>query len=410
MAALVGGSQQPGTSTQLVVTLVGGGNSTHCLAPLLAAAGFPVNILTRRPEAWNKDEITVVNEDLKWIRATKISCKPNLITSDPSECIPQSDIIWFAGVPIHHNPALLQKIKAHLNPNRHVFIGTICCYGGFEWVVRRELGPGNYSCFGTQLIPWCCGTVEYGNTGVIFGAKRMLRVVTSCGYDRLGLKSILAPILRQDLRDTHFLASTLWPNNSSLHPPILYGLFKDWDGVTGYEAGSLPIRIYAEMSESSAKCVCQMDEELCAIVAALRLVYPNDVHLQSSFSMKDCVIENYTDQVKDKSTTATCVSTNTAFGKHNIPYTTLSNGKIVPTLKHKFFETDLPFGLVTFKDIATMCEVKTPLIDAMILWNQKLIDKNYLNDDFSAGKDIEEAIVPSRMGYTLGEGPTSILS
>ena len=134
-------------------------------------------------------------------------------------------------------PALLQTIKAHLDPTRHVFIGTICCYGGFEWVVRRELGPGNYSCFGTQLIPWCCGTVEYGSTGVIFGAKRMLRVVTSGGFDRLGLKSVLAPILRQDLRDTHFLASTLWPNNSSLHPPILYGLFKDWDGVTGYAPG-----------------------------------------------------------------------------------------------------------------------------------------------------------------------------
>ena len=70
--------------------------------------------------------------------------------------------------------------------------------------------------------------------------------------------------------------------------------------------------------------------------------------------LRDCVIENYKDQVKDKTNTATCVSSNTAFGKHNIPYTTLADGKIVPTLKHKFFETDLPFGLVTFKDIATM--------------------------------------------------------
>ena len=36
------------------------------------------------------------------------------------------------------------------------------------------------------------------------------------------------------LTDTDFLASSLWPNNPSLHPPILYGLFKDWDG------GALP--------------------------------------------------------------------------------------------------------------------------------------------------------------------------
>ena len=162
------------------------------------------------------------------------------------------------------------------------------------------------------------------------------------------------------------------------------------------------MRIYAEMTEESGKCVCQMDEELCAIVAALRKVYPDDVHLKSSFSMRDCVIENYTDQVKDKTNTATCVSSNTAFGKHNIPYTTLDDGKIVPTLKHKFFETDLPFGLVTFKDIATMVGVATPLIDAMILWNQKLIGKEYVKADMSmTGADIGECIVPSHMGYKV---------
>ena len=29
----------------------------------------------------------------------------------------------------------------------------------------------------------------------------------------------------------------------------------------------------------------------------------------------------------------------------------------MPTLAHKFFETDLPFGLCTFKDIANMLKV-----------------------------------------------------
>ena len=55
---------------------------------------------------------------------------------------------------------------------------------------------------------------------------------------------------------------------------------------------------------------------------------------------------------------------------------------------------------MTCKDIAVMVDVKTPLIDAMILWNQKLIGKEYLKNNFEPGRDIEEAIVPSRMGYT----------
>ena len=41
--------------------------------------------------------------------------------------------------------------------------------------------------------------------------------------------------------------------------------------------------------------------------------------------------------------------TNKAFAKHKIPYKKLPDGTVVPVIAHKFFETDLPFGLVTFK-------------------------------------------------------------
>jgi opine dehydrogenase len=386
----------------VTVTLVGGGNSTLCLAPLVAAAGFKCNILTRRPNDWH-DEVEVVNEDLGWLKVTSVKSRPDVVTSDAARVIPESDIVWFAGVPIHHNPSLLQAIKNYLPKTRHVFIGTICCYGGFEWVVQRELGPGNYTVFGTQLIPWCCGTREYGSTGVIFGAKRFLRIVTSHGLDRLDVKKMLKPILRQPLMDTNFLASTLWPNNSSLHPPIMYGLFKDWDGQSGFDRSSLPVKIYAEMTDESAKYVCEMDAELCAIVDALRRVFPGkDAFLTSDFSMRACVLENYEDQVADPSSTASTIRTNAAFGQHKIPYTELPDGKIVPTLQHKFFETDLPYGLVTFHDIASMVGVSTPLIDDIIRWNQRLIGKEYMAADGSlTGKDIHEAIVPSLWGMGM---------
>lgn len=158
------------------------------------------------------------------------------------------------------------------------------------------------------------------------------------------------------------------------------------------------------MTEESAKYVCAMDKELCSIVGALSRVFPNDTQLKSDFSMKYCILENYEDQVEDKSNTASCIRTNSAFAKHKIPYTELSNGLIVPTLKHKFFETDLPYGLVTFKDTATMVGVSTPLIDKMILWNQKLIGKDYMKDGGSLeGADINEAVVPSLYGLKLND-------
>jgi len=75
---------------------------------------------------------------------------------------------------------------------------------------------------------------------------------------------------------------------------------------------------------------------------------------------------------------------------------------VVPTLKHKFFETDLPFGLCTFKDIAVMLDLETPLIDAMIRWNQGLIDKEYLTASGKIdGAHACECVLPSALGLTV---------
>ena len=86
-------------------------------------------------------------------------------------------------------------------------------------------------------------------------------------------------ILRIPVVDTDFMASCLWPNNPSLHPPILYGLFKDFDGKTPYKAEDVPIRIYAELTDLSAKYCEDLDKELQDIVAALRVKLPRYVCL-----------------------------------------------------------------------------------------------------------------------------------
>lgn len=221
------GSKRKRGDKALYITVVGGGNSTPIFAALAKTAGHTVSILTRRPEAWAKT-VGFDNEDPGYLDgATSMIVEVDLITSDPALCIPQSDMVFIAGLPIHHNRAVLENLKPHLDMNKAVMIGSICAYGGFDWVVASVLGEGNYATFGTQLIPWCCGTKKYGERGVVFGAKRLLRVATAGGVDAHGIKDVLKGILRMPfLSDTTFLASSMWPNNSSLHPPILYGLFK----------------------------------------------------------------------------------------------------------------------------------------------------------------------------------------
>ena len=135
----------------MYITVIGGGNSTPIFAALAADAGHTVAILTRKPEAWNKDDIGFVNEDLEYMPQAELRTKVALITSDPAQCIPQSELIFIAGLPIHHNPSVLRSIKPHMDMSKKVFVGSICAYGGFNWVAAEALGPGSYSLFGAPL-------------------------------------------------------------------------------------------------------------------------------------------------------------------------------------------------------------------------------------------------------------------
>jgi hypothetical protein len=387
------------------LVIIGGGNSSAIMACLGKLAGYHTTVLTRKPEKWSAT-LGFKNEDAGYLPDAEYSATVDSITSDPATCIPEADVIFIAGLPIHLNPVVLQNIKPHINREKEFLIGTICAYGGFNWVCAQELGPGKYHIFGTQCIPWCCGTVEYGKTGVVFGAKRFIRIATEDGKDGVGAKDAMGRILQiKDVRDTDFLACTLWPNNPWIHPPILYGVFKDWDGKSPYSGKGMgkavPDFIYKDLRPGSVECLEVLNKELVELVAALSPLYPEDPHLQENYNLDYCIQENYLEQVTDKSSMGSTFMTCAAYAKHHIPYTTVEGG-VVPTLAHKFFETDLPFGLCTYKDMAIMVGVETPLMDKIIIWNQGLIGKEYLNQATGKmdGAHANECILPSALGLT----------
>jgi hypothetical protein len=387
------------------LVVIGGGNSTPIFATLAKTAGWHVTVLTRKPDQWSLD-IGFINEDSGYIKETELYATIDNVTADPASCIPDADMIFIAGLPIHLNPVVLANIRPHINrENANLKIGSICAYGGFNWVCAQSLGAGKYHIFGVQTIPWCCGTKQYGKLGVVFGAKRFCRVATEDGKDGIGIKSDMSKILQMPCEDSDFLACTLWPNNPWIHPPILYGLFKDWDGKSSFaEKGFgkvVPSAIYADLRQPSIDCLEVLNKELVALVAELAKLYPDDAHMQMNYDLAYCICDNYKDLVTDQTNMGTVFMTCKAYASHHIPYTTVEGG-IVPTLAHKFFETDLPFGLCTYKDMALMVGVDTPCMDAIILWNQKLINKEYLNEATGKmdGRDAGECVLASALGLS----------
>ena len=141
----------------------------------------------------------------------------------------------------------------------------------------------------------------------MYGAKRMLRIATEDGKDAYNVKGYAAPsqtthfansfmskILQMpNLYDTDFLACALWPNNPSLHPPILIGLFEHWDGKTPFDPASLPVLIYKDLRTESARYLVELDQELVSLVKALAKHHPNNPNLQLNYSLKVCLVDRF---------------------------------------------------------------------------------------------------------------------
>eukprot|EP00924_Labyrinthula_sp_SR-Ha-C_P007053 augustus_masked-scaffold_8-processed-gene-8.3-mRNA-1 protein AED:0.00 eAED:0.06 QI:0/-1/0/1/-1/1/1/0/418 len=415
----------------MFITIIGGGNSTPIFATQCKLAGHTVAILTRRPSDWAVDNVVGFrNEDQSYLGGQeKFNAKIDLITSKYEDCIPQSDLIFISGVPIHYNEEILLKMKPFFKSNRAspVYIGSICSYGGFNWITTKVLGKGNYFVFGTQQIPWTCGTIKYGHEAVVFGQKANLRICTEVvgsssnkmKYQEKTLLSALKDILQmENIFKTSFIVGTLWPNNPSVHPPILYGLFKDWDKNNKkakflFGTDEAPEYIYKDLTKQSADNIETLNLEVRRIIEKI----PSDILLddvEGCDYMNSLVYAYGSEGVKDQSTVQNAIRTTTAYLKHKNPYIFLdeeTEGRkwVIPNVKHKFFTTDVSYGLCTYKDIALMSgiEVETPLIDEIIYWNQKLIDKEYMVDGQLIGKDIGECILPSQFGLTkesLGQG------
>jgi hypothetical protein len=374
------------------LVLIGGGNSTAILAVLAKRANHRVTILTRSPEKWSGN-VKFTNQDQKWLPEVQYHETVDMVTADHS-VVADADIIFIAGAPIHCNEEILRKIKPWLSLSKQIHIGTICAYGGFNWLVDDIFRGYDVVPFGTQLIPWCCGTVEYGSHGIVYGAKDLLRIVTRFGKDETGIRPVMERILCQPTEDTSFMASLFWPNNLWLHPPILYGLFKDWDGESYYDVDALPKKIYAEMSEESGQVMETLDTELRHVVHCLSEMIQHDEFLKLNYSLEHNVKLNYGTQVGDGSTIQSTVMTCKAFGQHRIPYEPDPEtvGRIRPIKNHKFFLTDLPYGLVPVKNIAILCGCDTPMMDDIIYWNQRINGKEYMVDGKLVGRDIGECI------------------
>jgi hypothetical protein len=100
----------------------------------------------------------------------------------------------------------------------------------------------------------------------------------------------------------------------------------------------------------------------------------------------------YGDQIKDKSTMAKLVGTNSAYSMAKTPMIRSPSG-VVPNPNHRVVVDDIGWGLCVLVSIADRLGVPTYMMKMLISWHQDLMGKEYLVNGRIAGRDAGELVL-----------------
>lgn len=98
-------------------------------------------------------------------------------------------------------------------------------------------------------------------------------------------------------------------------------------------------------------------------------------------------------ELADPTNTQTIFSTNKGYENLFAPMLKKGDG-FVPNFKYRYLTEDIPNGLCVLRGIADIVKVEVPTINKIILWAQKHLGREYLNNDGTLGKDFERSNAP----------------
>jgi ketopantoate reductase len=358
---------------KLSITICGCGNGAHACAAMISSKGHDVNIYSPIQEEIDRF-IEAGDYKLNAILPDKseITTELNIITSDASEVIPDSSIIFII-VPAFAHENVLRNISKYITENS--LIVTIPTRSGFEFEATNILPKCNI--IGLQTLPWACRIEEFGKKVNIIGRKIEIQV----GSLPATISSVLLYEIEK-LLDIKFsivksmLTLTLGNVGQIIHPGIMYGIFGENSDIK-FEENDIPL-FYQSVDENIAKILKTMSNEIQDTTNKLyennnEVVDPSEV-----LTIDEWILQSYGDQIQDKSSLAKMFSTNSAYQGLKVPVKKVEGDLYAPDFRTRYVLEDIPYGLLIIKSIAQIVDVKTPQIDKVINTLGNLVGENYM--------------------------------
>lgn len=381
----------------LQITICGGGNAAHTLAGLLASREeLSVHIYAPFGDEAEKWQEGIQQNGGITVSAPEreIVGRPGMVCRDPEAAVAGSQMVLLA-LPAYAHEPILKQIAAFIAPE--AWVGALPARAGFDLCVRAILKEriSDIAIFGFQTLPWACRIQQYGKRVVILGAKEQV--------DLAAWPSELAPVISARLQEllgvtlnpiASFLSLTLADTGQLIHPGIMYGLFREWNGQP-YEK---PRLFYQGVDIETARILQQMSDEVQALRAALEGYYPG-LDLSAVRPLGDWLKRSYQANIADSSTLQSSFNTNHGYAGLLAPMHKI-DGEFIPDFQARYLSEDVPFDLVVTRGIAELAGVATPGMDDVLSWAQDRLEMEYLAAGKLQGSDLHSTRSPQRYGFT----------
>jgi predicted dinucleotide-binding enzyme len=382
------------------LTICGSGNAGHALA-VVASANFGGDIdwlvgSTQRAELLRE---AMTPGGLHSTGAITASVnRIRTISPDPAAVIPDAGMVLIV-VPAFAHAGVLRRISPYLGANTAV--GCIPTRGGFEFEsahLTPEILGKRPTIFGLQTLPWSTRITSVGKVVNIGAVKEEVVLAALPASEAPHLASALSTILATRVVTTDaFVGLTLANPGQFIHPGLMYGHFRSWQGEE-YDTDAIPM-LYAEATDEMGDLVERLSRESIAVADAIESQSASLLKPRHVLPVHDWLVKVYGHVTGDTSTVGSCFRTGPIRGRR-APTLELSPGKFIPNFGYRYLSEDIPFGLVTTRALAEIVHVATPVIDEVITWAQSVLQKGYLMGDSLVGPDARKLPLPQNQGVS----------
>ncbi|KAL4237125.1 hypothetical protein ACF0H5_005506 [Mactra antiquata] len=385
----------------LKVCVCGGGKSAHVMAALAAGnSDAEVNVLTLykdEAKTWSKAiEKGKMLVTFKGDKPFEVKSKPNIISKDPKEVVPESDVVIFA-VTAQAHEEYLQAISKHLH-KKMVIVG-LPGLPGFEYLCKNNFGEltDQITVMSFDISPWISTVVEYGKSVEVTRTAKSIKgsILRGKAIPRKPALMSLQTMLGHDpalLQVRHF-SELLFTTYTFFNPVIMYCKWKDWDGKV---VDSEPL--FYDIDEDTATMLENCSKEYQNVAHAITAKKPS-VDLTEIPDIFNWVVEFYKSEIEDGSSLLSAITTNKVYKdvKHIM---TKARRSFNPDFQCRYLTDDIPNGMVVVRGVAEIVGIETPNCDTVITWGQEKLKKKYLVDGKLTGPDVKETRAPQRFGFS----------